>query len=77
MDAMQRIKDLGLMLMLAVALTIGLAHAQAGAAPADDPSGSANSAACAVDAVESDGDLSGEWLDPLRRGPDGGAAKNY
>lgn len=68
MDMVQRIKDLALMLMLAAALSIGIAHARADAAPADSSADAANTAACAVDAVEDDGDLSDEWLDPRRDG---------
>jgi len=71
MDAVQRIKDVGLMLMLAVALTLGLAHMRADAAPEGSSATSATTAACAVETVEaaeSDGDLSDEWIDPLEDG---------
>lgn len=68
MDAVQRIKDLGLMLFLAAALAIGLTQVQADAAPEETSSASATTAACAVEAVESDGDLSEEWIDPLEDG---------
>ncbi|MBA2277406.1 MAG: hypothetical protein H0W06_06540, partial [Chloroflexia bacterium] len=63
MDAVQRIKDLGPMLLLTAALTVGLAQAHADAAPEDTSANTAKTAACALDAVADD-DLSDEWLDP-------------
>jgi len=69
------IKDFVLLLLLAAALTVGLAQARAQEAPADSSANVANTAACAVDAEANDGDLSDEWLDPLRRGPDGQLAR--
>jgi len=67
MDAMQRIRDLMLLLMLAAALSIGLVHVQA----QEDPADADLTAACAFEAPVDEGDRSEEWIDPLEGGRPG------
>ena len=67
MDAMQWIRDLVLMLMLAAALSIGLVHVQA----QEDPANADLTAECAFEAHVDEGDRSEEWIDPLEGGRPG------
>jgi len=68
MDATQRITDFVVLVMLAAGLAGGVAQMRVDAVPEGSSSEAATTAACALEAVESDGDMSDEWIDPFEDG---------